>query len=122
MTTDNTAVGFGWYVDLSPLSDDEFAAKVSLGERQSSGMTRMDLLTAVMHELGHILGLPDKDEGESIMRGTLAEGTRRVPLFYDSSVLIWNARPEERESLGRVRISRAARNEAMAQRTTDRRT
>ena len=39
---------------------------------------RADLLTVVLHELGHILG--DNHELEGIMEDMLPLGTRRLPL------------------------------------------
>jgi hypothetical protein len=43
---------------------------------------RMDLLTVVAHEMGHLLGLPDMDPGSShghVMTGTLPLTVRRLP-------------------------------------------
>ncbi len=45
----------------------------------------MDLLTTVMHELGHVLG-HDHDE-EGMMDDTLPLGTRRLPLDGFSEIL-----------------------------------
>ena len=40
----------------------------------------MDLLTVVMHELGHVLGFEDLDPSAGVlMSGTLDSGTRRLP-------------------------------------------
>jgi hypothetical protein len=42
----------------------------------------MDLLTAVMHEMGHLLGLDDGYDSPgaaSLMSRTLARGFRRLP-------------------------------------------
>jgi len=42
----------------------------------------MDLLTTVMHELGHLLGLDDSDDpalSDSLMFQTLAADRRRLP-------------------------------------------
>ena len=41
----------------------------------SSAANRFDLLTVVMHELGHLLGYGHDD---GVMEDTLAEGTRRL--------------------------------------------
>jgi hypothetical protein len=39
----------------------------------------MDLLTVVMHEMGHVLGYQDIDSGSgALMGGTLDAGTRRL--------------------------------------------
>ena len=83
---DDDGAGYGWFVDVTPGDDAEFAAAVGRTERVAAPGTpaadRMDLLTVVMHELGHVLGLGDLDPqtnpGE-LMDGQLAAGLRRVP-------------------------------------------
>jgi hypothetical protein len=63
------AAGYGWFTN--PGDDEAFAAGRVRG---------MDLLTAVEHEFGHVLGLEDSD-GTSAMAETLPPGTRRTPLL-----------------------------------------
>lgn len=65
---DDNAAGFGWFVDSTPfdLEDDVIG-------------TRMDLLTTVSHEIGHVLGYRDlADSPEDIMHQNLAAGERRT--------------------------------------------
>ncbi|MFK7819579.1 MAG: aryl-sulfate sulfotransferase [Planctomycetaceae bacterium] len=65
---DSNAAGFGWYVDPTPfdLNDDEIGP-------------RMDLLTTVAHEIGHVLGHADlSDAPGDIMYERLAAGERRT--------------------------------------------
>ncbi|MCI0460974.1 MAG: Ig-like domain-containing protein [Gemmataceae bacterium] len=74
---DRDAAGHGWFVDSTPLQDEEFAGGKALGEAAG----RMDLLTVVMHELSHGLGLDDLDPGahpDALMAATLTPGTRRT--------------------------------------------
>ncbi len=67
-------------MDRTPGDDGEF-------EQSGSGLTgldplavdRVDLLSAVVHEFGHILGLEDVAEG-TVMAGKLQSGLRRVPV------------------------------------------
>jgi probable HAF family extracellular repeat protein len=66
---DQNAAGWGWFVDRTPRSDSEFHRPGDQGEQG-----KMDLLTTVMHELGHILGRDHEDSG--VMVETLATGTR----------------------------------------------
>jgi hypothetical protein len=70
---DANAAGYGWFVDPTPGSDEEFGG-AGIGNR-------MDLLTAVMHEMGHILGLDDLDHDDhdlDLMTDSLAAGRRRT--------------------------------------------
>src|SRR5262249_28350834 len=46
------AAGHGWFIDLTPWDDVEFA-----GRADSPARGRVDLLTVVAHEMGHLLGL-----------------------------------------------------------------
>jgi hypothetical protein len=87
ITLDNTAAGYGWYLDPTPLDDAEFPSGSQLSTLDSQ--LRMDLLTAVMHELGHTLGLPDHHEPsteDDLMFETLAIGLRRsiLPAAVDA--------------------------------------
>jgi hypothetical protein len=69
---DPTAAGWGWFVDPTPRDDSEFVRPGDQGEQG-----RMDLLTAVMHEMGHLLGFEHTDGG--LMAESLAIGTRENP-------------------------------------------
>lgn len=66
---DANAAGWGWFVDATPWDDFEFVLAGNQGEQN-----RVDLLTVLMHEIGHVLG-HDHDEG-GVMAETLSEGTR----------------------------------------------
>ncbi|HET9216888.1 MAG TPA: matrixin family metalloprotease, partial [Terriglobia bacterium] len=70
---DATAAGYGWFVDFTPFDDSEFSQPGGTGE--ASG--QMDLLTAVVHEFGHILGFAHTDTVD-VMYPTLASGTRSL--------------------------------------------
>lgn len=69
VTLDLDAAGNGWFVDPTPRSNSEF---VRPGDQDEQG--KVDLLTAVMHELGHVLGRKHTETG--VMAETLATGTR----------------------------------------------
>ena len=83
---DRNAQGRGWFIDANPLSDLSFAQAVSATRRYTDPMNaaagHLDLLTAIEHEMGHRLGLPDtyaaKDR-DHIMYGYLTVGERRLP-------------------------------------------
>ncbi len=69
---DDNAAGWGWFVDPTPGDDSEFTTPGDQGEQDA-----MDLLTALAHEIGHLLGQDHADDG--VMAETLMAGTRRMP-------------------------------------------
>jgi hypothetical protein len=81
---DDDGAGNGWFVDPTPGQDEEFLGGAGGPLSAVPGGPadgRMDLLTAVFHELGHVAGLPDRDAAVndgSVMAGTLRPGIRRV--------------------------------------------
>ena len=78
---DSNAAGYGWFVDPTPTRDEEFAAtsaKQRLKAIDPRAVDRIDLLTVVEHELGHILGLKDLNTStDDLMSGVLGVGVRR---------------------------------------------
>jgi len=90
---DDDAAGYGWFVDATPTDDGEFGRQVASGEWQASALSpafgRMDLLTVVMHELGHVIDQPDLNPlvaPHVLMTETLETGTRRVPAVFPPAV------------------------------------
>lgn len=73
---DPSAAGWGWFVDPTPWDDFEFTKHGNQGDQN-----RIDLLTVVMHELGHLLD-HDHDE-QGVMAETLAVGARRTGFEHD---------------------------------------
>ncbi|MCI0461006.1 MAG: IPT/TIG domain-containing protein [Gemmataceae bacterium] len=81
---DLNAAGRGWFLDLTPWEDSEFALPLSDHAAQAGSASpaygRVDLLSVVSHELGHILDLEDLDpllQPHELMTGTLGLGSRR---------------------------------------------
>jgi uncharacterized repeat protein (TIGR01451 family) len=84
---DETAAGYGWYVDELPFEESEYDVLVPDKEVQTTDLSiangKMDLLTVVMRQLGHVYlqarkGIPDNLW--PLMEHTLAAGVRRLPL------------------------------------------
>jgi hypothetical protein len=76
---DDDAAGYGWFVDPTPQDDSEFMATSanSLTARTGTAAAqRADLLTVVMHEMGHVLGYADTSL-DDLMGAMLPLGTRR---------------------------------------------
>jgi Bacterial Ig-like domain (group 3)/Dockerin type I domain len=89
------ADGYGWFIDTTAGRSSAFAQPVARTERvadpSAAPVGHEDLLTVVMHELGHTLGLNDLDPVEfstDLMTETLATGTRRLPSAFDVATVI----------------------------------
>ena len=80
---DVNAAGYGWFVDPTPDQNEEFTdlgGHGLLGVAESAAAGRMDLLTVILHELGHMRGLDHDVARSSWMNGLLDVGTRRSSL------------------------------------------
>jgi hypothetical protein len=82
---DVDGAGIGWYL-AAEVATSEVAELAVASELISTEAilptTRVDLLTTVIHELGHILGYEDLDperEPTSVMTAILEPGVRRLP-------------------------------------------
>ncbi|MCE9525507.1 MAG: cadherin-like domain-containing protein, partial [Planctomycetales bacterium] len=90
---DTNGAGYGWFIDPTPGLDSEFVPTLVDSELQADGQSpaagHPDLLTALEHEVGHLLGLEHstREEGHSIMNPTVGLGTRRVPTARDVAIL-----------------------------------
>jgi len=91
ITLDIAGAGWGWYVDAGDgdstafeptSSDSNFRARPG-----SDAESKLDLLTVLIHEIGHVLGLPSNTDGTGVMSQFLAPGERRVPAHTDVSAL-----------------------------------
>jgi microcystin-dependent protein len=94
VTIDVDAAGRGWFVDATPGAEEEFnysAGSEYTAAVGSDGEGNYDLLTVVMHELGHVAGYADlasTTPPNELMTGSLSTGLRRLP---DASVAPVNA-------------------------------
>src|SRR5262249_42284724 len=75
---DANAAGWGWFVDKTPRSDSEFTTPGNQGEQH-----RMDLLSVLMHEMGHVLGLDHSSVAGEVMDATLNPGVPLMPTASD---------------------------------------
>jgi hypothetical protein len=83
ITIDVNAAGFGWFTDATPGVDEEFVATVHAAELAASAGGpadgRIDLLSVLIHEMGHVAGLADlASDTRDVMAGGISAGLRRV--------------------------------------------
>jgi hypothetical protein len=79
---DVNAAGWGWFVDSTPADNLEFGTTHSATELTATSgdaFGHIDLLTTVMHELGHVLGFEHSAVPGDLMDEAVALGIRRLP-------------------------------------------
>ncbi len=86
---DSTAAGHGWFVDATPQDNIEFSLVRSATERAAGDTSlandRVDMLTVLLHEMGHVLGIDDlhQETGTKLMTAALPSSVRRFPGLPD---------------------------------------
>ena len=82
ITIDDNAGGNLWFVDATPALDEEFTAEL-VADTTTLAHAKSDLLTVLLHEQGHVLGLDgliDPENSSDVMNEALTIGQRRLPL------------------------------------------
>jgi len=93
ITLDPTAAGDGWYLDPTPLDNtDDFlpTADKTIWRAKfgSAADGKMDMLSVLLHEYGHVLGLAHSGDSSDFMAATLQPGERRLPTESDAQVRV----------------------------------
>jgi hypothetical protein len=109
VTLDVDGDGYGWFVDATPGDDAEFKRQTDdglLATPDSDAYDGIDLLSVVMHEMGHVIGL-DHDSGQ-FMQPVLNIGKRfSVDASSDgTSALVASVFDESREDFVEVEEAR----------------
>ncbi|RYD64531.1 MAG: hypothetical protein EOP58_09375, partial [Sphingomonadales bacterium] len=82
ISLDSDGAGFGWFLDATPGDDAEFTGTGTRLSGTGDAAGRMDLLTTIMHELGHQVGIGDtyvSGNADDLMYGYASVGERRLP-------------------------------------------
>ncbi|OIR01051.1 matrixin [mine drainage metagenome] len=83
ITLDTTAAGNGWYIDPNPAANTDFLPtsnpNVWIAAPGSAAAGKMDMLSVLLHEYGHALGLDHSANPNDFMAPDLQPGERRLP-------------------------------------------
>ena len=110
ITLDDDAAGHGWFVDATPQDDKEFSvdkdgALYTTPDQTPAG--HIDLLTTLMHELGHQLGLADTyslSQEANLMYGYIVDGERRLPAAHQADGAVEGSITHEEFAVGPVSL------------------
>ena len=82
VTLDFTAGGHGWFIDATPGENEEFLPtsnpNVWVARPGSAAEGKMDMLSVLMHEYGHALGLDHSTDANDVMAALLQPGVRKL--------------------------------------------
>ena len=83
ITLDTNAAGYNWFIDTTPTDNSEFLPTSNPNEwvakAGSAAAGKMDMLSVLLHEYGHALGIDHSANPNDFMGTTLTAGVRRLP-------------------------------------------
>ena len=83
ITLDDNAAGNNWFIDTTPGSNEEFLPTSNpyewVAKAGSAAYGKMDMLSVLLHEYGHALGIEHSADNHDYMATTLTPGVRRMP-------------------------------------------
>ncbi|MFZ4528874.1 MAG: matrixin family metalloprotease, partial [Undibacterium curvum] len=91
ITLDSNAAGHGWFIDSTPDQNDEFLPTsnpdVWIAKSGSAADGKMDMLSVLLHEYGHALGIEHSGDDGDFMAASLQPGERRLPGSEELSLM-----------------------------------
>ena len=96
ITISPDAAQYGWYVDATPTSNAEYTSVTAtsfVAPTGSDAAGGVDLLTALLHEQGHVLGLDHVSNPNDLMYANIQEGERRLPSANEAAGLVPRTSP-----------------------------
>ena len=91
ITLDTTAAGNGWFVDSTPSDNSEYLPTSNpnewIAKAGSAAAGKMDMLSVLLHEYGHALGIDHSANPNDFMATTLTAGVRRLPSAAEMALM-----------------------------------
>jgi len=83
ITLDDNAAGHNWYIDPTPWDNSEYLPTSNpyewVAKEGTAAYGKMDMLSVLLHEYGHALGIDHSADNHDYMATTLTAGVRRMP-------------------------------------------
>ena len=91
ITLDPTAAGYNWFIDTTPADNSEYLPTSNpyewVAKAGSAAYGKMDMLSVLLHEYGHALGIEHSADGHDYMGTTLTSGVRRLPSAEEMALM-----------------------------------
>jgi VCBS repeat-containing protein len=88
---DTNAAGYNWFIDPTPADNSEFLPTSNPNEwvakAGSDAAGKMDMLSVLLHEYGHALGIDHSADSHDYMATTLTAGVRRLPSAEEMALM-----------------------------------
>ncbi|WP_346949032.1 Ig-like domain-containing protein [Dyella sp.] len=91
ITLDDDGNGYGWYMGSIDGADDFLPTadpNVWIAKAGSAADGKMDMLSVLLHEYGHLLGFEHSPDGRDFMNATLQPGVRRLPTQAELAAML----------------------------------
>ena len=102
ITLDTNAAGYNWFIDPTPADNSEYLPTSNPNEwvakAGSEAAGKMDMLSVLLHEYGHALGINHSADPNDYMGTTLTAGVRRLP-SADELALMQNLIAQAKDGL-----------------------
>jgi VCBS repeat-containing protein len=83
ITLDTNAAGHNWFIDTTPWDNSEYLPTSNpyewVAKEGTAAYGKMDMLSVLLHEYGHALGIDHSADNHDYMATTLTPGVRRMP-------------------------------------------
>ena len=83
ITLDTNAAGHNWFIDPTPWDNSEYLPTSNpyewVAKVGTAAYGKMDMLSVLLHEYGHALGIEHSADNHDYMATTLTPGVRRMP-------------------------------------------